>query len=117
MAAPNIVNVTSITGKTDVVNPTTGGNSIVSNSAASNKVYKINYITVANVDGGSSADITINFNRSSTDYPILYTVTVDNDATLDVLNKPIYLEEGDSLNATASADGDLTIVCSYEIIE
>jgi len=117
MAAPNIVNVTGITGKTAIVNPTTSGNTIVTNSAASGQVYKINFITVANVDGASSADITINFNRSSTDYPIVYTVTVDNDATLDLLNKSLYLEEGDSLNATASVDGDLTIVCSYEIIE
>ena len=83
----------------------------------SNFVGVIKEVMVCNVDGSASADITINFNRSSTNYPIVYTVTVDNDATLDLLNKSIYLEEGDSLNATASVDGDLTIVCSYEIIE
>ena len=117
MTAPNIVNVSGITGKTAIVNPTTSGDTILTNSASSNKVYKVNFLTVANVDGSSSADITISFVRSSTDYPIVSTVTVDNDATLELLNKSIYLEEGDSLKATASANGDLTIVCSYEIIE
>jgi hypothetical protein len=28
----------------------------------------------------------------------------------------IYLEEGDALRATASVDGDLQVICSYEII-
>ena len=42
MAAPNIVNVVTITGKTAVQNVTTVATDIVTNSAASGKVYKIN---------------------------------------------------------------------------
>jgi len=116
MAAPNIVNVTTITGKTDVLNVITTTSDVVRNPAGSGNVYKINYLTVANVDGSSSADITLNMERDSAVYPILYTVTVDNDATLDALSKGIYLEEGDALTASASVNGDLTIVVSYEII-
>jgi len=38
------------------------------------------------------------------------------DATLDILSKSIYLEEGDKIQALASANGDAEIVVSYEEI-
>ena len=42
MAAPNIVNVATINGKTAVANVSTVAADIVTNSAASGKVFKIN---------------------------------------------------------------------------
>ena len=118
MANPNIVNVTTISGKTAVQAVTTAATSIVTNSASSNKVFKINSIIVANVDGTNAADITIDLFRSSVAYPIAYTITVPADATLIVVSKDntIYLEEDDAIRCTASANGDLTVVCSYEEI-
>lgn len=116
MAAPNIVNVATITGKTAVQAVGTSATAIVTNSAASGKVFKINALYVANVDGSAAADITVDLFRSSTAYPIASTVQVPADATLDLMSKAIYLEEGDSLRCTASASGDLTAVCSYEEI-
>jgi hypothetical protein len=118
MAAPNIVNVTTILGHTDVLAVTTSPTDITTNSAASGKVYKINVLTIANVDGTNSADITVSLFRSSVEYAILSTVAVPPDATLVAISKDaaIYLEEGDSLRLTASADSDLVAVCSYEEI-
>jgi hypothetical protein len=116
VSAPNIVNVTTITGKTAVLAVTTTATAIVTNSAASGKVLKINALLVANVDGTNNAEITVDLYRSSTAYRLAYTVVVPADATLDVLNKSIYLEEGDALRLTAGADGDLEAVCSYEEI-
>jgi hypothetical protein len=116
MANPNIVNVTSIYGKTAVQAVGTSATAIVSNGAGSGKVLKINAIYVANVDGTSNADITVDLYRGSTPYRIAYTVVVPADATLDVISKSIYLEEGDSIRLTASASGDLEAVCSYEEI-
>lgn len=116
MAAPNIVNVATITGKTAVQAVGTSATAIVTNSAASNKVFKVNALYVANIDGTASAEITVDLFRSSTAYPILSTVVVPADAALDILSKAIYLEEGDSLRCTANAAGDLTAVCSYEEI-
>lgn len=116
MAAPNIVNVSTITGKTAVLAVTTSVTAIVSNSAASGKVFKINALYVANIDGTNSADVTVDLFRSSTAYRIANTVAVPADSTLDVISKAIYLEEGDSLRLTASADSDLEAVCSYEEI-
>lgn len=116
MAAPNIVNVTTITGKTAVMAVTTSATAIVTNSAASNRVLKINALYVANIDGVNSCDVTVDVFRSSTAFRIASTVAVPADATLDVITKSIYLEEGDSLRLTASANSDLEAVCSYEEI-
>ena len=116
MAAPNIVNVATITGKTAVQAVGTSATAIVTNSGSSGKVFKVNALYVSNVDGTSSADITVDLFRSSTAYPIASTISVPADATLDIMSKAIYLEEGDSLRCTASASGDLVAVCSYEEI-
>ena len=116
MAAPNIVNVATITGKTAVQAVGTSATAIVTNSSGSGKVFKVNALYVANIDGSTSADITVDLFRSSTSYPIASTVQVPNDSTLDLMSKAIYLEEGDALRCTASAAGDLVAVCSYEEI-
>jgi len=119
MAAPNIVAVATITGKTDVLAVTTSATAITTNSASSGKVYKINSLVVSNVDGTNNADVTADLFRSSTAYHLAKTITVPADSTLVVISKDnaIYLEEGDALRLTASANSDLEAVCSYEIIE
>ena len=118
MAAPNIVNVATITGKTAVQAVTTSATAIVENTAGSNKVFKINSLIVANIDGTNSADVTVDLFRSSVAYKIASTITVPADASLVVISKEntIYLEEGDSLRCTASANSDLEAICSYEDI-
>ena len=116
MAAPNIVNVSTITGKTAVQAVSTSATAIVTNSASSGKVFKINALYVSNVDGTNNAEVNVDLFRSSTAYHIAKTVVVPADASLDVLSKPIYLEEGDSLRLTANAASDIEAVCSYEEI-
>lgn len=116
MAAPNIAAATQIFGKTAVLAVTTIATAIVTNSAASGKVLKVNALLVSNVDGVNNGEVTVDLFRSSTAYHIGKTITVPADATLDVLNKAIYLEEGDALRLTAAADLDLEAVCSYEEI-
>ena len=117
MAAPNLVNVTTIFGKTHgAALDTTTTTSLLANSASSGKVYKINSIIVGNVDGTSSADVTISFYNGSTDFHLAKTVAVPADSTLIVLGKdsPIYLEENHSIRGGASANSDLEVIISYE---
>jgi len=118
MANPNIVNVTTITGKTAVQAVGVSATAIVTNAAASGKVYKINSLIISNIDGTNSADITVDLYRSSTAYHLVKTVTVDADSSFSPIDKnlSIYLEEDDSLRLTASAAGDLEAICSYEEI-
>lgn len=118
MAAPNVVEVTTITGKTAIQAVTTSATAIVTNSAASSKVFKINSLIISNVDGLLEADITVDLYRSATAYHIAKTIAVPADATLVVISKEnsIYLEESDTLRLTGSANSDLEAVCSYEEI-
>lgn len=124
MAAPNIINISSITGVTTMVSIANVNtpNVIVSNAAASNKVLKINSIIAANIDGIVSVDLTVKITSQAagagTSFSLASTVNIPQDSTLVVLGKdsPIYLEEDRSIIALASAANDLDIICSYEEI-
>lgn len=116
MAAPNVVNVVTITGKTAVQIIGTSPTAIVTNAAASGKVLKVNALYISNVDGTNAADVTVDLFRASVAYRIASTVSVPADSTLDIISKSFYLEEGDSLRLTASVALDLEGVASYEEI-
>lgn len=123
MAAPNLLNPSTITGKTVVTNLTsTSATSVLSNASGSGKVFKVNSLYVANVDGTDSATITITLYSEAglggTGTEICSTVSVPADATILVIDKNtfIYLEEDRSIGATASASNDLKVTCSYEEI-
>jgi hypothetical protein len=123
MAAPNLVGITTIVGVTTYLNlSTTDATLLVSNPSASDNVYKINSLIVANIDGSSSADITVKLHDAAAglgvSYSIANTVAVAADSTLVVLDRAsaIYLEENKSISVTASAANDLSVICSYETI-
>ena len=123
MAAPNIVNVATIIGKSATIAlSSTSATAIVSNAASSGKVFKINMIQIANVDGTNAADITINLysqdDIGGTGYALAKTISVPADTTLVVLDKntAVYLEENRSIGAIASIANDLVVICSYEEI-
>lgn len=119
MAAPNIVNVIDIKGKSKGQAVTTSVADLLENPAASGHVYKVEHFSIANIDGTSNADITINFYDASatTSFKIANTVVVPADATLMVTEKPIYLEEGDKITVLGSANGDLEAVISWVVID
>lgn len=123
MANPNIVSVSAIYGENSLTAlSTTSATSIVSNAASSGKVYKINSLIVANVDGTSNAEITINVYSQAalggTAFALASTVSVPADATLVVIDKntSIYLKENQSIGAIASAANDLVVTASWEEI-
>jgi hypothetical protein len=118
MAAPNIVNVVTVTGKTAVLAVSTTPTNIVSNASDSNTAVKLNSLQIANVNGAAAATITASVFRSSTEFKVAHTISVPAGATLVVIDKStsIYLEEGDSLRLTASVNSFLHAVCSYEVL-
>jgi len=94
----------------------------VNNAAASGTVLKINSIVVANVDGTSAADITINVysqdDLGGTAYALASTIAVPADASLIVVDKStsFYLLEDQSIGAVAGTAGDLVVTASWEQI-
>lgn len=69
----------------------------------------VHNLTIANIDGTNSANITIEFYDSSatTYYKLAHLVPVPAGATL-IFDKPINLETGDKISLTASVADDLS---------
>ena len=122
MANPNIANVTSILGNSLSVAVLTTATQLASNAAASGKVFKINSIVIANIDGTNAADVTVNIYSEDalggTPLAIVSTISVPADASLIVTDKTttFYLLEDQSIGALASATGDLVATISFEEI-
>ena len=130
MANPNIVNVTDIRGKTTYLTPSgTTALVLLPNAAASGKVFKINQIVAANVNGSAAVDTTVSVYTNGavaqgsapsggTAYPIVSTVSVPADASLIVVDKStgLYLEEGHSISVTSGTASGITYTISYEEI-
>ncbi len=124
MANPNLVNVAAIYGNTSsyLISSTADpfATALINNPASSGKVFKINSIVVANVDGSAAADITIKLfsqdDLGGTGTQIASTISVPADATLVVTDKStsFYLLEDKSIGATAGAANDLVVTCSWE---
>lgn len=123
MANPNIVDVTTIYGNNSLTAlSTTNATSIINNAASSGKVYKVNSIVVANVDGATAADVTVAIysqdDLGGTAYQIVSTVSVPADASLIVTDKTtsFYLKEDQSVGATAGTGNALVVTASWEEI-
>ena len=128
MANPNIVSVASIYGESVGWNLT---NTLTTTlfTVSSGKLIKLNRMTVANVDGSSAADVTVYIDAGATtssggtvasgaaDIYLAKTVSVPADATLVLVDTPIYLRETDVLKGGASAASDLDLFISYEVLD
>ena len=124
MANPNIVNVATINGNvlSAAVNELASQSQIVTNAASSGKIFKINSLYVANIDGTASVDVTVRmFSQAAlggTATAIASTVAVAADSTLVLITKDsaIYVLENQSMGIFASASGDAVFTCSWDEI-
>jgi len=123
MAAPNIVNVSTITGKTATLTPANNtANVLLANPANSNKVFKVNVVTAANVDGSNSVSVSVAINSAAagtgTSSSIASTIPVPANASLIVSDKStsFYLEEDRSLVVTSGTASKIAFLVSYEEI-
>lgn len=136
MAAPNIVNVATITGITTfiagintggdgVVIPanTAGVTTILANASGSGKVLKVNSLVAAGV--GATTGVTVNIYDSATatgaanTVSIAATISVPTFSSVVVISKEnaIYLEEDRSLGVYCQpAAGSINVVVAYEEI-
>jgi hypothetical protein len=122
MAAPNLIAATAIYGKTTGVSlTTTSATSVLSNAASSGKCLKINTVNVANTTL-NIVSVTLVWNNAAslagTSFEIASTISVPGNTTLNIIDKTsqYYLEENQSLGATASIATSLVVTCSYEDI-
>jgi len=122
MTAPNLVGITTVTGKITGANLTTSSaTSIITNASGSGKCIKVNTLNACNWSN-STANITISYYSAAalggTAYPIVSNLSVPSNSTLTVIDKLniLFLEEDDSLGATATTPNTIVITASYEEI-
>ena len=130
MANPNIVSVTSIYGGNAGWNLSSTLTATLLTVDA-DKIVKINSIICSNVDGTNAATLNLYVDGMATTSHqdgvtttgadatvyLAKTISVPADATLVVIDSPIYLMEADVLKGGASAASDLDLFVSYEIID
>ena len=130
MANPNIAALTTLTGNTTYLTPSsTSAVVLLPNAAASGQVFRINQIVAANVNGTNAVDTTVSVYTNGavaqgsapsggTAFPLASTISVPADASLIVVDKTtaIYLMEGTSITVTSGTASGITYSISYEII-
>jgi hypothetical protein len=130
MAAPNIVNVATITGITtyiagvSTVGAGNGISTVVTNAASSGKVIKINCLVATAI--GDTTGVTVNHYNSASQFTgaaatvsLASTMTVPLFSSLAVIDKSnsIYLQENEQISVIAQSNaGTIDVVCSYEDI-
>ncbi len=128
MAAPNILGLTTATGKTTYLTPSgTSAVVLLTNAASSGKVLKINQIIAANVNGSAAVNATVSIYTNGavaqgsapsggTAYPIASTISVPASASLIVSDKTtqVYLEENTCISVTSGTASGITYSVSYE---
>lgn len=120
MAAPNLSAPTTIIGKTTYLTlANTTETDLLVNAASSGKAFRVTMVTLANIDGTNNVDATVRIYTAAsggTGHALANTITIPADATVVLLGRDssVWLEEDRRLTVTASAGGDLAVVCSYE---
>ena len=128
MANPNIVNVSSIVGGNAAWALT---NTLTTTllTVSAEVIVKINSLIVTNIHGTNAATVSIEINgigggatgvtlaaNLTSQVRIASTMNVPADDSLVLIDKPIYLMEGDVLRGGASAASTLELFASYEVI-
>lgn len=130
MANPNLFASSNAYGTTTYLTPSgTTAVVLLPNAASSGKVFKINQIVAANVNGVSAVNCTVAIYSNGaqaqgsapsggTAYPIASTISVPASASLIVVDKTtaIYLMEGQSITVTSGTASGITYTISYEEI-
>jgi hypothetical protein len=130
MAAPNILGLTTGTGKTTYYTPAnTSTLVLLPNAAASGQVYKINQLLATNISGSAAANTSVSIYTNGavaqgsvpsggTAYAIASAISVPAQAALIVIDSStgLYLEEGTSITIQSGTANAITYSVSYEIL-
>lgn len=116
MAAPDMLNSSTVFGKTAVANITTVTTTILENTSESGNLIKISAMSVSNIDSDNIAEVDVYVTRNSIPYAFIKAVDVPVKSTIDLVSKTLYLEEGDKIQMKVNANNHSQTVISYEVI-
>ena len=117
MAAPNLLNSTSIIGKTAIANVTTVLSNVITNGSTSGNLVKVDSMSISNYSVAAITANVIMF-RGATSAYIIGTTTVPAYSTLTTIARDtaLLLEEGDYIQSNVSANVAAHMTISYEVI-
>lgn len=117
MAAPNLLNSTTILGKTEIANVTTVLSNVITNGSTSGNLLKVDSMTISNY-----SPVTIYANvmlrRGSSNAYIAGTTLIPANSTLTTVARDtaLLLEEGDYIQSNVSANVSAHMIINYEVI-
>jgi hypothetical protein len=119
MANPNLFNATSVQGLQNGNTLTsTSATTILSNSASSGKLVILKSLYLTNMDSsaGSAHTIDLTLNDGASTGNITNDLSIPVATTVQVVDKPIYLQENSILNAIPSSANKIGYVISFQEI-
>lgn len=131
MAAPNIVQVSSIIGVTSSYNhSTTDALVVMNNAASSNLSYKINNVTLANTSDTEVAMVTVSrhlnggqtegsaWDNNGGEYKLVNKIGIATATSIVIVDKAssFYLQENESISIKPIGANTIDSTVSYEII-
>ena len=114
MAEQNIADVTTIYGRTTTVSNLNTSSTTVLTTAA-NQIVKVNTVMASNK---TSSTVTVDLLYNNSAY-IAYEISIPPGSSIALVGKdtPIYVEESETLDASAGTASAVDLVISYEVIE
>jgi hypothetical protein len=119
MANPNIFNTSLMYGNNAFQAVSTVTANIVQNVSGSNLLYKVNSLTVANINTNPSAvNLTVEVNNNGSNTAIIKNVVIPANSMMVILGKdtPVYLLENQSIQLTAGYNSSLSAVINFDIM-
>ncbi len=115
MATPNLVNVAAIRPLLKAGDLTTSDTALVDCDA--DEAWKIESIFLCNADTSNSctATLKISVDNGSNYYYLCNGLVIPPATTISVIDRPIFLDETDLINGSASANGDIDYIISGQI--
>src|SRR4051812_27455174 len=114
MSNPNIANPTTINGVAAKLNATNSASDIIA-AVTSGHVYHVQSIYCSNITAAAHP-VSLFHKIGGTSYSILTSLSIPANASIQVLERAIYLRDGDSLTGNSDASSQITILAYYEDI-
>ena len=118
MAAPNILNLTSVVCESNQLLLTTSNQDLVVNATSSGEAIKVTALYVSNIHASDTATVTVTLNKAGSPLVLLNATEIPANFTLVVIDKesPINLEENDKIQIKSDTASSLNAFASYEVM-
>src|SRR5690242_6533907 len=113
MAAPNLLSLTTINGKTAHLAATNTETDLIAAVTTSHVVH-VQAVWAANIHASTVGWVSMWHKAGGTEYQMANQITVPLNAAINLLDgKELYLEEGDSLRIQVNASSNISVNAPY----